>query len=72
MSPGCYQKNSCSRTEYVGQEPAQHKGVGCKAAAAVYFLPLPCQTSRYSAAKSSKTSLAGATFRFDAFRRAGS
>ena len=43
--------------------------VGCKVSAAVYFSPLVCQISRYSAAKASKTILAGATFRFDAFCR---
>ena len=45
------------------------RGVGCKVSAAVYFSPLSCQISRYSAAKASKTILAGATFRFDAFCR---
>ena len=40
--------------------------VGCKLTAAVYFSPISCQISRYSAARSSKTILAGANFRFDA------
>ena len=31
------------------------RNVGCKLTAAVYFLPISCQISRYSAAKSSKT-----------------
>ena len=48
------------------------RDVGCKLTAAVYFSPLSCQISRYSAAKSSKTILAGANFRFDAFCRPGS
>ena len=43
--------------------------VGCKVSAAVYFSPLSCQISRYSAAKASKTIPAGDTFRFDAFCR---
>ena len=48
------------------------RNVGCKLTAAVYFSPLVCQISRYSATKSSKTSLAGANLRFDAFCRPGS
>ena len=31
------------------------RNVGCKLTAAVYFSPISCQISRYSAAKSSKT-----------------
>ncbi|MEO6320510.1 MAG: acyl-CoA dehydrogenase family protein, partial [Polaromonas sp.] len=38
--------------------------VGCKSTAAVYFSPFSCPISRYWAAKSSKTILAGADFRF--------
>ena len=48
------------------------RNVGCKLTTAVYFSPISCQISRYSAAKSSKTILAGANFRSDAFCRPGS
>jgi hypothetical protein len=38
--------------------------VGCKSTAAVYFSPFSCPISRYWDAKTSKTILAGADFRF--------
>ena len=45
---------------------------GCKLPAAVHFSPISWQISRYLPAKSSKTVLAGASFRVGAFRRPGS